>query len=372
MQSKCRTRPLLRLTSVAVLAGSLLAVPAVAGAETGHRSTTGHHRNDTAVALTDVVSDLPGRAQITDPALVNPWGMSLSPTSPVWTSNNGTDSATLYTGGVDGAAAIKVPLNVPIDGGAPTGQVFNDTTAFTVSGAGGSGSARFIFASESGNITAWNPAAGPDAQVQIHVPGAVYKGLALLHTPVGPFLLAADFHHARIDVFDGSFQRVFLPAPFFWDRHLPLGYAPFNVAVLDDRIFVSYAKQDATGTDEIAGKGKGFVDEYVGFGLAAHRIASHGTLNAPWGLAIAPESFGRLAGDLLVGNFGDGRITAFDAWSGRSHGLLRDERGRVISIDGLWALLQGTAASGGTDALWFSAGIDDEAHGLVGLITSAD
>jgi uncharacterized protein (TIGR03118 family) len=203
-----------------------------------------------------------------------------------------------------------------------------------------------------------------------HVEGAIYRGMALLHTDTGPLLLAADFKNARIAVFDKAFQPVAQSHSFLVDRFLPRGYAPFNVAVLGDAIYVAYAKQDAAGEDEVAGRGLGFVDRFDLTGRFTRRMASRGPLNAPWGLAIAPASFGQFAGDLLVGNFGDGRISAYDA-HGRFRGQLRDADHKPIAIDGLWALLPGTATSGGTDGLWFSAGIADEQHGLVGQIRAA-
>jgi len=229
-----------------------------------------------------------------------------------------------------------------------------------------------MFVSEDGDLTAWNPTASRTAAItEAHLDGAIYKGLALLHTAAGPFLLAADFHNGRIDVFDKQFQRIPAAGRLFTDRSLPRGYAPFNVAVLGDAVYVAYAKQDADRADEVAGAGLGFVDRFAAFGRFAHRIASHGPLNAPWGLAIAPDSFGRFAGDLLVGNFGDGRISVYDSRTGNFRGQLRNADRKPIEIDGLWALKPGTAASGGTDRIWFSAGTDDEAHGLVGLIGPA-
>jgi uncharacterized protein (TIGR03118 family) len=316
------------------------------------------------------VSDQPGKANLRDPNLVNAWGLALSPTSPLWSANNGTNTATLYSGGLGGTAVAKVPLTVTIPGGAPTGQVFNDTTDFVVSGPGGSGPAAFMFASEGGDVTAWNKTAnGTTAALVAHAPGAIFKSLALVHTPFGPFLLAADFHNGRIDVFNGKFHRVTLPRAFFNDRHLPKGYAPFNILVNGDDIFVTYAKQSADAVDEVDGAGLGFVDEYRNFGLSVHRIASHGTLNAPWGLAFAPAGFGKLGGALLVGNFGDGRINVFA--HGHFVGQLRDAHNRRITIDGLWALLPGTATTGGANSLWFSAGPSDESHGLVGQLLPA-
>jgi uncharacterized protein (TIGR03118 family) len=321
----------------------------------------------TAFAETDLVSDQPGHATLTDPDLVNAWGLTLSPTSPLWVANNGTNTSTLYSGANGTAPIAKVGLTVQIPGGAPTGVVFNPTTQFVVTGAGGSGAARFLFVSEDGDLTGWNPTAdATHAIVAAHVDGAVYKGLALWTNPFGTFLLATDFANARVDVFDGSFRRLTLPGNFFHDPRLPKGYAPFNVLTVGDKVVVSYAKQQPGSDDEQAGPGLGFVDEYSDLGLTVRRVASRGTLNAPWGLAVAPASFGRFAGALLVGNFGDGRIGAY-----RGHeflGLLRDAHGKPIAIDGLWALLPGTANTGGVGSVWFSAGPDDEEHGLVGLI----
>jgi uncharacterized protein (TIGR03118 family) len=197
----------------------------------------------------------------------------------------------------------------------------------------------------------------------------VFKGLALLQRRHGgPEILVADFAHARIVAFDGAFQPVKLPSRAFTDRRIPRGYAPFNVAVLGDRVFVTYALQDAMKHDDVAGPGHGFVDVYSTSGRLLDRFARRGVLNSPWGLAIAPARFGAFSGDVLVGNFGDGRIHAFDPWSGRLRGVLRDAHGRPIVIDGLWALLPGNGTSAGTSDVWFSAGPNDEAHGLLGVL----
>jgi uncharacterized protein (TIGR03118 family) len=322
------------------------------------------------------VSDQPGKAKLTDGSVVNAWGLALSPTSPLWVANNGTDTATLYAGGLNGATVVKAPpppngpLTVTVPGG-PTGQVFNGGGDFVVSGPNGSGAARFIFATESGDILGWNPNANPTVAVLgTHVDGAIFKGLAIANTTFGSFLLAADFHNARVRVFDGQFREIPLPPQiFFHDPRLPKGYAPFNVMVSGDRVYVTYAKQDADAEDEVAGQGLGFVDVYSDFGVTVHRVATRGQLNAPWGLAFAPASWGSLAGDLLVGNFGDGRINAFDG--DHFEGQLRGTDHKPITIDGLWALLPGTANTGGVGTMWFSAGPDDESHGLVGQLVPA-
>ena len=357
-----------RVAVVAVVAVPILATSGVgtAAADPGKARP--------ALTEVDLVSNVPGRAAITDAHVQNAWGLALGPTTPLWVANNGTNTATLYAGGIGGATPTVVPLVVTIPGGAPTGQVFNGTDGFVVTGPGGSGPARFMFVSEGGDLVGWNPTADPvvagrsTASLAKHVDGAIFKGLTTATTAFGSFLLAADFHNARIDVFDTSFNLIQPPAPFFTDPALPAGYAPFNVAVLGGKIYVSYAKQDADAADEVAGPGKGFVDVYSGFGLLERRLVSRGPLNAPWGMEIAPASFGKFAGDLLVGNFGDGRITAVDRRSGHVDGQLRDPRGKTLVIDGLWALLQGTATTGGTDALWFSAGPNDETHGLLGQL----
>lgn len=317
----------------------------------------------------DLVSDQPGKAPLVDPDLVNAWGLALGPTTPLWVANNGTNTATIYAGGLNGATPTKAPLTVTIPGGAPTGQVFNDTAGFVVTGTNGSGPARFIFASEGGDITGWSPAATPTATILAkHVDGAVYKGLALVHVGNHAFLLATDFAGGRVDVFNDHFKRLPGLSRLFRDPRLPKGYAPFGILASGKSVYVTFAKQQAGSTDEQHGPGLGFVDRFE-MGEGAERIASHGTLNAPWGLAIAPASFGRFAGALLVGNFGDGRINVFrgDDFMGQ----LRDQQGKPIQIDGLWALLPGTATTGGTGSLWFSAGPDDETHGLVGQILPA-
>jgi uncharacterized protein (TIGR03118 family) len=201
--------------------------------------------------------------------------------------------------------------------------------------------------------------------------GAIYKGLTVANTPAGPRLYAADFHNARIDVLDGSFGLV--PGGFV-DSTLPDGYAPFNVQAIGERIFVAYARQDEEGEDEVAGQGLGFVDAYDLAGNLLGRVAQHGQLDAPWGLAVAPASFGRFGGDLLVGNFGNGRINAYEEL-GNGHfehrGQLRGSDGKPLAIDGLWALRFGNdAAAGPASTLFFTAGPDEETHGLFGSITA--
>jgi uncharacterized protein (TIGR03118 family) len=320
------------------------------------------------------VSDDPMQhPNVLDPNAVDAWGLALSATSPIWVANNGSGTATLYPGGVAGAPVAASPFVVAIPGGVPTGQVFNGTGQFvvtgtTAAGATASGSAAFIFDSESGNITGWSPAVNrTQAFVGAHVDGAAYKGLALWTTPFGPLLLAANFTQGTVDVFDRTFTRLTLPHQFFNDPRLPRDYAPFNVVVDGDTVYVAYAKHLAPGSkDEAHGQGFGIVDAYTDLGLTVHRVATHGTLNAPWGITVAPAGFGRFTGAVLVGNFGDGRISAFR--DGHFIGQLRGADGKRLAIDGLWDLKPGTASAGGVGTLWFSAGPDNEMHGLVGQL----
>jgi uncharacterized protein (TIGR03118 family) len=348
------------LVGVGVLACAALVV--------GAPLTADAHGRTTAFTRTDLVSDQPGRAPLTDAHLVNAWGMSRGPNTPIWVSNAGTGTSTLYNGAVGGAPVAATPLVVSIPGGPPTGQVFNDTTAFTVPGT--ATAARFMFAGVAGDISAWS--AGTTAVGAAHVDGASYTGLALAHSPFGPLLIAADFHDARLDVFNGQFTK--LPVDqLFRDGKLPRGYAPFNVTEIGDQVFVTYAKQDAAKQFDVPGRGHGFVDVFTNYGAFVRRLYSGGVLNSPWGLTLAPASFGTFANDLLVGNFGDGLIHAFDPHSGRLVGTLSTAKGRPIVIDGLWGLLVGDAAAGGPDAVWFSAGPGAaHDHGLLGILTAAN
>jgi uncharacterized protein (TIGR03118 family) len=324
----------------------------------------------------DLVSDVAGRADIQDTNLVNAWGMAQGPTSPVWVAANHTNVATLYSGdGVTGPPT-KLPLVVSVPGDGVTGQVFNPTTGFVVDdGAGHSGAALFLFDSESGDVTGWSPGVPPPppstkAQPAAHVDGAVFKGLAMATTQSGKDrLYAADFHHGRIQVFDNTFKHLDLDGAFV-DRQLPDGYAPFNVAAIGGNLYVAYAKQDSAKVDEVAGAGKGFVDLYDPAGHLLRRLISHGALNAPWGMTIAPDGFGDLGGALLVGNFGDGRINAYNATTGKFLGTLRKRNGHAVQIEGLWALMFGNGTTADTNTLLFSAGPANESHGLFGAITT--
>jgi uncharacterized protein (TIGR03118 family) len=319
---------------------------------------------------TNLISDIAGVARITDPNLVNPWGQAASATSPLWVADNGSNVSTLYTGAVNGSIPQIVPLVVHIPAGAPTGIVFNSTKAFMVHTPKGSASANFIFDSEAGQITAWSRVVSGDrAQTEFGSDEAVYKGLALAAVDGKPFLYAANFRAGRIDVFNGDFKPVTL-AGGFTDSQIPTGFAPFNIQLLAGKLYVTYAKQNAAKHDDVAGPGNGFVDVYSTSGILLQRLIAHGELNSPWGLALAPKSFGAFGGDLLVGNFGNGTIHVYDAM-GTLQGQLTNEDGIPIRIDGLWALRFGNGTFATSDTLVFTAGIGNEGHGLLGEITPA-
>ncbi|HEY5201253.1 MAG TPA: TIGR03118 family protein [Acidothermaceae bacterium] len=334
----------------------------------------------------NLVSDVAGVAPLTDSDLVNAWGLAASPGtdqapgSPLWVSDNGTDKTTLYTG-ASSTSVNKAGLVVTITTGAPTGQVFNtDSSGFVVhDSTGHSAPATFIFDSENGGIDGWNPGVGatatPPSTVTespvINGANAVYKGLAIAQASNGhTYLYAANFRSGRVEAYDDTFTPVQLPGGLFVDPGIPAGYAPFNVQELVGELYVTYAKQDATLHDDVAGAGHGFVDIFTNDGAFMRRLVTRGVLNSPWGLALAPAGFGRFSGALLVGNFGNGQINAFNPNTGAQLGDLRDARGRRIVIDGLWGLRFGNGNAAKTNELLFSAGPNSESHGLLGKIVA--
>jgi uncharacterized protein (TIGR03118 family) len=323
----------------------------------------------------NLVSDGAVPADLVDPLLVNAWGLVASTTSPWWVANNGSGTSTLYNGntGAKVALTVTVPAAAAGDEGVPTGIVFNSTSGFVIPG---HGTARFIFAAEDGTISAWSGGTQAFVVVNNSSSGAVYKGLAFAQTSGGAFIYATDFHHGRVDVFDSSFAPV--PMPGFIDPALPAGYAPFGIRALNAAIYVTYALQDETAHDDVPGEGHGFVNAFDPAGHFLQRIASQGALNSPWGLAMAPDGFGKFSGDLLIGNFGNGRIHAFDpadltpSGEFEDHGPLHSTDGRPIEIPGLWALAFGNGANAGPKTtLFFTAGPFDEQHGLFGTLLPA-
>jgi uncharacterized protein (TIGR03118 family) len=321
---------------------------------------------------TNLVSDIPGMAVVTDPNLVNPWGISFSPTGPFWVSDNGTGVSTLYLS--DGTPISLIVTVPPPTGGtppsAPTGQVFNGTKDFMISGNGASGPAFFIFATEDGTISGWNPSVDPTNAVLVvdnSALEAVYKGLASAQTSKGSFLYAANFRGGVVEQYDTNFQLV----KTFTDTEVPPRYAPFGIRNINNKLYVTFAEQDEDKKDDVPGPGHGFVDIFDTNGNKLQRLISRGQLNSPWGLALAPSNFGKFSGDLLVGNFGNGHINAYDSKTGKALGALLDSKGNVLSIDGLWALTFGNGGSAGkTNELFFSAGINGEADGLFGKLNT--
>ena len=320
---------------------------------------------------TNLVSDVPGRAATLDPNLVNSWGIAFGPTNPAWVADNGTGVSTLYTGT---GAIVPLVVTIPPPSGAtgpsaPTGIVFNGNGGFTVSANGSSGSSLFIFDTEDGTISGWSPTVDlHHAILMVDNSGmsAVYKGLAIGTTQDGSFIYANNFHSGWVEMYDSNFQFV----KNFTDMDLPAGYAPFGIRNIEGKLYVTFALQNAAKHDDVAGPGHGFLDVFDLNGNKIKRLISHGELNSPWGLALAPADFGKFSGDLLVGNFGNGHINAYNIENGAARGHMLRPNGGTLEIDGLWGLAFGNgAAAGPTNTLLFTAGPDDESHGLFGKIT---
>jgi uncharacterized protein (TIGR03118 family) len=316
---------------------------------------------------TNLVSDIPGKANTTDPNLINPWGVSFNATSPFWTANQGTGTATLF----DGAGNIN-PLVVSIPGSTtgapptgPTGTVFNTGTGFTLTNGG---SALFVFDTLNGTIVGWNGGSGTNGQVVATTAGAVFTGLAQASNGTATLLYAANSAPGGgIDVFDSSWAPKTVSGGFV-DPNLPAGFVPFNIQAIGGNLYVTYAQLGPGG----APMPGGFVDEYDANGNLLHRIASGGPLFAPWGVVIAPAGFGSLANDILIGNFGNGEILAYDPNTFAFVSTLDGSDGQPIINDHLWALTTRTGgANNNTSAVYFTAGINDEKDGLFGELTSA-
>jgi uncharacterized protein (TIGR03118 family) len=343
----------------------------------------------TAFSLTKLVADTAGgTAANTDTNLVNPWGVSIpAGTAPAWVANNHTETSTLYDGnGKPQPHAAPLVVSFPAGGGGttfdPTGIVFNkSTTDFGVTSAGKSGPAKFLFDGEGGMIAGWNPTVDATHAIAMYTDagGAVYKGLAVAQNAGKSFLYATDFHNSKVDVFDSAFakQTTSATAFTFADPSIPAGYAPFGIQAIANgtagatQIYVTYAKQQAPDNhDNTNGAGLGYVDIYDTNGkLIKQLIAAGGALNAPWGVALAPSDFGSLSGALLVGNFGDGDINAYDAAAGTQIGTVKDSTGKAIATPGLWGIAFGNDANNQPhNTLFFAAGPNNEANGSYGRI----
>ncbi len=312
---------------------------------------------------TNFQSDIAGVAAHVDANLVNPWGMTASPSGTIWVSDNGTGVSTLYH--QDGTA-VSLVVTIPTaarnkDSGNPTGVVFNGSSFFKVTKNGNSQPSLFIFVSEDGSISGWNPQLDQthaiiavDNGTNKGSKSAVYKGATLGLANGHNFLYATNFHTGQVETYDENFQQVKPNA--FADPNLPAGFAPFSIQNLNGQIYVTYALQDKKKHDDVHGPGNGFVNVFDTGGNLVKRLISHGHLNSPWGLAL-------VEGTLCVGNFGDGRINNYNPTTGAFLETLMKADGTALAIDGLWALLP---LGGG---VYFTAGIADEAHGLFGLIT---
>jgi uncharacterized protein (TIGR03118 family) len=319
--------------------------------------------DDTEFIDTRLVADVASLDAATiDPDAVNSWGLAFGPTGILWVANAGSGTSTLYdAAGTKNSLVVDIPTTGSATGGEPTGIVYNSTTSFTIPG---EGTALFIFAGEDGVISAWNASIG-DAVLVADQSGsdAVYKGIAIGTNASANYLYATNFKRNLVDVFDTDFQYV----SSFTDATIPTGYAPFGIRNIDGKLYVTYAKQEGPDNeDDDPGVGNGYVVVFNTDGTVSKRFASTGNLNSPWGIAVAPSGFGAFSGDILIGNFGDGQIGAYNPTTGAFVGFLRDEDGDIIQIDGLWGLTFGTGANAAT--LYYAAGPDDGAHGLIGKI----
>ncbi len=344
---------------------------------------------------TNLVSDTAGAAAIPDSSLVNPWGLSRSSTSPWWVANNGTGTSTLYTGAGqivpingNGIVTIPPPKNAPAGTiSKPTGTVFNGSSDFVLPAPNGK-PAVFIFATEDGTISGWN--GGPSAFLAVDNSdngsgnGAIYKGATTANLNGKRFLYVTNFHSGRVEVYDTNFTRVHLSQQAFdpneddnerdhdrRDEHIPRGFAPFNIQNIGGSLFVTYAKQDAAREDDVAGDGNGFVEIFTASGRHIGHLEHGPWLNSPWGVVWAPRDFGEFSNTILVGNFGSGHIAAFNGFTYRFIGFVKATDDSVLTIDGLWMLAFGNgAAAGPSTTLFFTAGPDDESHGLFGTLTA--
>ena len=379
------------------LLAALIGVPLLA--TTVRADDGGPHDRRNAYAITSLVSDLTG-AKVQDPVLQNAWGVAFTPAgSPFWISDNATGCATLYGG--DGTK-VGLQVSIPLPGNvvpstdchtvppgstpnptpaAPTGMAWNPSSAFVVPGTNPKLAATFIFSTEDGTISAWTGGLTPPDNAVIAVDnsqspnaanGAVYKGLVFGVNVHGVFLFATNFRAGTIDVFgpngtNGLFTPVTTDGN-FTDPDIPAGFAPFGIQNINADLFVTYAKQNAEKHDDVAGRGNGFVDVFDTDGHLLRRFASRGPLNSPWGVARASFAFGRFSGDILVGNFGNGKINVFDS-RGRFIDELRGTDGKALVIDGLWTLTLGGGRTSSSDTLYFTAGPNGETDGLFGTIT---
>lgn len=323
----------------------------------------------------NLVSDGSIPADHTDPHLIAPWGIASSPAGVLWVAANGYSASTIYDG--LGNILYSPPLAVEIPGGNPSGIVSNDGDGFALPCPDGSSEpSTFIFATESGVISAWNHRANLVNAIPVvdnSERGTMYKGVAIANGGSGRFLYVTDFHGAKVDVFDAEFKPVRLPAGAFRDPNLPAGFAPFGIQAINDNLYITYAKQDEAKEDSVSGPGLGFIDVFDPNGRLVRRLVSRGRLNAPWGMALAPAEFGQFGNHLLVANFGDGRINAYNPATGEFKGQLKGIENEPLAIEGLWGICFGKGIGNQpADTLFFTAGPAYENKGLYGRIERAE
>jgi uncharacterized protein (TIGR03118 family) len=390
----------MKLVSISLASASFIAICLSTGSPVRADDGADGFVRPNRYVVTNLTSDIPGVAPNTDPVLQNAWGVTFTPNaSPFWISDNATGCSTLYDGqGAIQALQVKLPLpggSVPATAckhadpnnppnptpAAPTGLVWNQTSGtagFLIPGT--SLLATFIWDTEDGTLSAWTGGLSPADQAVLAVdnsPGAVYKGLVFGVNAKGVFLFATNFRAGTVDVFapapSSSTTGFYAPVTTdggFTDPNIPTGYAPFGIQNIDGSLFVTYAKQNTAKHDDVAGAGHGFVDVFDTDGHLLRRFASRGPLNSPWGVARASYAFGRFSGDIVIGNFGDGQINAFDS-DGKFLGTLKDGNGKRVAIDGLWTLTLGGGRNSSSDTLFFTAGPNGETDGSFGTITPA-
>ena len=338
------------MTLVSILAIAALSLPAFAQK----------------VDITYLTSDITAVSANLDGHLVNPWGMSISPTGPWWISDNATGLSTLYDGnGLPQSLVVTIPP-ATTGTGTPTGTVYNPTSNFTIHGI----PAAFLFCTEDGTISGWYTGTTAFIAVNNNANNAVYKGMTLATVGGNPYIYVTNFHAGTVEVYDGNFAPHTFSNGQFTDSSIPSGYAPFNVQLVAGKIIVTYAKQDAAKHDDVPGPGNGYVDVYDTQGNLQVHLAHVIYLNSPWGAVQAPSTFSGFANDLLIGNFGSGLITAYNLSTGAWIGNMLNVADLPVQINGLWGLTFGNGGSGGpASTLFFTAGYFDEAHGIFGKIT---
>jgi uncharacterized protein (TIGR03118 family) len=348
-----------------------LSLAACGGGGGGGGSAQGAVQHTAVLTDAALVSDGVVAAAHTDGNLLNPWGLAAAPGGPFWVADNSSNTSTTY----DGTGAPQLgPVTIPAGANGPanpTGEVYNGTADFVITTGAGSAPAQFIFSGEGGTIAGWaQSVSGSSATIAYDDgPGkAVYKGLAMANNGTANLLYATDLHNAKIDVFDTHFKKATAPGG-FGDPMIPTGFAPFGIQALNNQLYVTYAKQDATAQDEQLGAGLGYVDVFDANGNLLKRFASAGALNAPWGIALAPAGFGSSGGNLLIGNFGDGTINRFDPVSGNLLGSISLASGKQLVIPGVWSLVFGNgAANQPTGTLFYTAGPNNQTDGVFGRV----